>query len=210
MISFWILALFACLVGAKHVYAIERSDAIVLARQLAEANGFADQITFIQGDIHQITLPEKVDVITSELISKAVLGQKMAQTIGLCRERWLKPEGRIVPELVDLYVAPVQAASFYQQLAFPNQSTFGLDFSAATHFAYHNLASLKISPESLLTKGQTAFTYDAYQATLDDRIRTTLSFDVQTSGTLHGYGAWFRSTLYDDIRLANDPPGLPA
>ncbi len=60
-------ALLACKFGAKKVYAIEPNDAIDLARALTEANGFAGRIEFIQGISTTITLPERADVIVSDL-----------------------------------------------------------------------------------------------------------------------------------------------
>jgi protein arginine N-methyltransferase 1 len=43
-----IFALLACRFGARRVYAIEPSDAIQVAREIAAANGCADRIEFIQ------------------------------------------------------------------------------------------------------------------------------------------------------------------
>lgn len=205
-----ILAFFSCLAGAKHVYAVEQSESIALARQLAKANQFDERITFIKDDVRNICLPEAVDVITSELISKAVIGQKMAHTIGLCRDRFLKPSGRIVPERVELQLAPVQAETIYHSLAYPEQHLYGLDFGAASRLSCHNPASFKIVPENLLTTGQTAYTYQAYQSRPDERVRATVTFDIDTPGTLHGYCAWFQATLFEQVTLANDPPGIPA
>lgn len=203
-----ILALFACLAGAKRVYAVERSNAMVLARQLAKANRFDDRIIFIQDDVHHISLPEPVDVITSELISKAVIGQKMADTIGFCRDRWLKKNGRIVPERVALCIAPVQAQTVYEQLAYPEEHLYGLDFTAASQLKVHHPASFKMPPESLLATSQTAYTYRAYQSPPNERICSTQRFDIDTPCTLHGYCAWFEATLYDQVLLDNKPPGI--
>ena len=43
-------ALLACKFGARKVYAVEPNDAIHLARELAEVNGFADRIEFLRRD----------------------------------------------------------------------------------------------------------------------------------------------------------------
>src|SRR5687768_12813489 len=62
-----IFAMLACQFGARRVYAIEPDDAIQVARETAAANGFADRIEFIQGLSTRIALPERVDVIVSDL-----------------------------------------------------------------------------------------------------------------------------------------------
>jgi type I protein arginine methyltransferase len=43
-----IFALLACRFGARRVYAIEPTDAILVAREIAAANGHAERIEFIQ------------------------------------------------------------------------------------------------------------------------------------------------------------------
>ena len=60
-------ALLACKFGARKVYAIEPNDAIHLARELAKENGFADRIEFFQDVSTHVSLPEKANVIVSDL-----------------------------------------------------------------------------------------------------------------------------------------------
>src|SRR5579864_6216059 len=62
-----VFALLACRFGARKVYAIEPNDAIHVARRLAADNGCADRIEFVQDLSTRITLPEKADVIVSDL-----------------------------------------------------------------------------------------------------------------------------------------------
>lgn len=62
-----ILSLFAVKAGAKHVFAVDNSDIILKAREIAKENEVNDKITFIKGKVEQIKLPvEKVDIIISE------------------------------------------------------------------------------------------------------------------------------------------------
>lgn len=61
-----ILSMFAIRAGAKHVYAIDTSNAVRMARVVTADNGFAESITVIQGDVEKIKLPvDQVDVIVS-------------------------------------------------------------------------------------------------------------------------------------------------
>ncbi len=60
-------AFFACQAGASKVYAIEAEGIIEAAQDAARANGFADRIEFLYGLSHELKLPEKVDVIISNV-----------------------------------------------------------------------------------------------------------------------------------------------
>src|SRR5664279_4869594 len=61
-----ILSLFAARAGAARVYAVEQTSIAVLAQQLAAANGVAEIVQVIQGDILDVEPPERVDVLVSE------------------------------------------------------------------------------------------------------------------------------------------------
>ena len=61
-----ILSVFAARAGAARVYAVERTSVAVLAQELAAANGAADIVQVIHGDVMDVELPERVDVIVSE------------------------------------------------------------------------------------------------------------------------------------------------
>ncbi|MGA9378220.1 MAG: 50S ribosomal protein L11 methyltransferase, partial [Phormidium sp.] len=58
-----IFALLACQFGAKKVYAIEPSDAIQVAKEIAGKNGYGDRIIFIQDISTKVQLPELAKVI---------------------------------------------------------------------------------------------------------------------------------------------------
>src|SRR5947209_15717175 len=62
-----LFALHACRLGAARVYAIEPSDSIQIARDLAHANGFASRIEFIQELSTHVALPERADLIVADL-----------------------------------------------------------------------------------------------------------------------------------------------
>src|SRR5512146_481601 len=62
-----ILSLLACRFGAARVYAIEPDDAIHVARENAESNGVADRIECIQDLSTNVRLPQKADVVVSDL-----------------------------------------------------------------------------------------------------------------------------------------------
>ena len=88
-----ILSAFAARAGAAHVYAVERTAVAALAQQLASANGFGDIVEVIQGDVIDIALPERVDVIVSEWLGGFGIDEGMLGPVITARDRWLKPGG---------------------------------------------------------------------------------------------------------------------
>ncbi len=205
-----ILGLFACQAGASKVYAVEQSAAITLAKELAKANGYSDRIVYLNQNIKDVQLDEKVDVIVSELISKAVLGQRMSEAIGWSRDNLLKTEGRILPKHVDLLVAPIEHAKLYQKTTLPPLAEYNLDFSPISKRSYSTPISCHTPTDALLSAGQIAYHYNAYTAGINDYFTSHLVYSVDKPGTLHGFTLWFSSILSDDHILANTPPGIPA
>ncbi len=203
-----ILALFACQAGARRVYAIDRQDIIFVARQLAEENGFSDRIVFLQQDIRDVRLEEPVDIIISELISKSVLGQKTAEMIGWCRDHFLKPNGRILPEQVTLCAAPVESAEIYQRVRLPSEAEYQLQLSFLEQRSVNWPLSARISPAMVLARAQTAYLYRALTSAHADHFNATLIFYADRPATLHGFGVWFSSVLTNGLTLTNEPPGL--
>ena len=96
-----ILSMFAARAGAARVYAVERTTVAVLAQELAATNGVAEIVQVIHGDIMDIELPERVDVIVSEWLGGFGIDEGMLVPVIAARDRWLKPGGIIDPPLGD-------------------------------------------------------------------------------------------------------------
>ena len=97
-----ILAILCARAGARRVYAIECRPVVELAKQIAKENGFGDRIRFLRGDSRRISLPEKVDVVVSEIIGHTVLEENMLDTILDAKRRFLKQRGSMIPESIRL------------------------------------------------------------------------------------------------------------
>ena len=62
-----IFAFLASQAGARKVYAIEPCEVIAVARELAQINGYLERIEFVENVSSSVTLPERADVIVSDL-----------------------------------------------------------------------------------------------------------------------------------------------
>ena len=204
-----ILALFACQAGAARVYAVDSSLVVRVAKRLAHVNGFEERITFLEQDFEAVDLPEKVDLIVSELIAKAVLGQKQESLVSLARQRFLKPGGNLIPARVELLVAPIERSDLYASLQLPDVSEYEIDFEIFQELSLNQSASARLEPGDLLAEPQVAFVHQAEQVSEGSGVDIGLSFDISLSGVLHGFGAWFNAWLTGEVGLSNAPP-LPA
>jgi len=205
-----ILAFLACQAGAERVYAVDNSDIINVARQLASENGFAERITFINDDIRNVKLSEKVDVIISELLSKTLIGQQMEELVAFSRKKFLKANGKIIPEKVEYFIAPVEADSEYRKLEFPKIGDYGIDFTFIRTLGLNQTTSTRLNKPEKLSDVQVAYLIDSYNTSPSQHPDANLGFTINKAGTLHGFLTWFSAVLADGITLSNLPPGTPS
>jgi protein arginine N-methyltransferase 1 len=86
-----IFSLLACRLGAGHVDAVEPDDAIRVAQSNADANGYADRISFHQAVSSEVTLDGRADVIVSDLRGVLPQFQHHIPAIIDVRDRLLAP-----------------------------------------------------------------------------------------------------------------------
>jgi type I protein arginine methyltransferase len=200
-----ILSMLACQYGAGRVYAVEPDDAIRVARQIAEANGFAGRITFIQDVSTRVTLPEKADVIVSDLRGILPLFQQHIPSIIDARERLLAPEGQLIPQEDRLWVAVVEEATLYEKHIKPWQSRpFDLDMQAGWQIVSNSWRKQRVKPENLIARPQQWATLD-YRTISETDVAADLTWTVEQAGTAHGLLVWFDTTLVDGIGFSNEP-----
>ena len=114
-----IFALLACRYGARSVYAIEPDDAINLAQEMAAANGYSDRLTCIQSLSTKANLPERADVIVSDLSGILPLFRQHIPAIIDARNRFLAPGGVIIAQQDHLRAAVIEAPENYRKLTQP-------------------------------------------------------------------------------------------
>ncbi len=102
-----VLAIAAARAGARRVYAVEAGGIAEIARAMFAANGVADRVTVLRGWSTQMTLPERADVLTTEIIGHDPLEEQVLPVVLDARERLLRPGARQVPEAMTLWGLPL-------------------------------------------------------------------------------------------------------
>ncbi len=101
-----LLAFMASRAGASRVYALEHSDFIDVAREIAVLNGFTN-IEFVRANSRDFTPPEPIDVVLHEQMGDELFNENMVENLIDLRDRVLRPGGRILPATFRLFVEPV-------------------------------------------------------------------------------------------------------
>jgi predicted RNA methylase len=200
-----LLAYYACMSGAKRVYAIESGPIIELAKKICRHNGFQDQVEFINDWSTHVELPEPVDVIVTETIGNVGFEEGILHWVLDARDRLLADGGRIIPRSVDLVVAPVEDDKVYGYLDSWPRDLHSLDFSPAKTLAANNLQWTDLAPSLFLSEPAALISVDITRAASAD-ICGELEFVAQRDGLVHGIGAWFAAELIPGERLSNGPP----
>jgi protein arginine N-methyltransferase 1 len=205
-----IFSLLACRLGARRVFAVEPDDAILVARQVAADNGYADRITFIQALSTRVTLPEPADVIVSDLRGVLPLFQHHIAAIADARQRHLAPGGALIPRRDTLWAAVVETPPGPDAMAhLPEARPYGFDMTAARRMA-GNLwwrVSVKDATSALLAEPQRAGTLD-YLTLAEPDFGAELTWPIRRAGSACGLLLWFDAELADGIGFSN-APGQP-
>ncbi len=202
-----ILSLFAVKAGAKKVYAVERTRTAEIARQLTKINGFDDCLEVIQEEIETVKLPEQVDIIVSEMMAQLGVDENMLYPLLTARDRWLKPSGKMLPELVSTWMVPIEDRELEKNLDFWKSRPYGLDLSLmAKGQAYYGKEVKNITKANFLSSPLKLWDVNMLELPIDEALnplQSSISFPVIKEGKFSALAGWFSAKFDDKLVLTN-------
>jgi protein arginine N-methyltransferase 1 len=205
-----IFAFLACQLGAEQVFGIDPDPAIKVAQEIAIANAYDHQITWIQDLSTQVSLPTPVDVIISDLRGILPLYSHHIPAIIDARERFLKPGGRLIPQQDSLWAAVVEIPQLYQQYAKPwIDQPYGLNLQAGLRFVCNQWYGDYVPPQNFLVEPQCWATLN-YSEIAGPDVCSEIHWTVQQPGIAHGLKVWFDTLLAPGIGFTNRPHATEA
>jgi Ribosomal protein L11 methyltransferase (PrmA) len=211
-----VLAMAAAHAGAKRVYAIEASSIGETAKCIFEVNGVADRITLLQGWSTHLSLPERADVLVSEIIGNEPLGEGVLETTADARKRLLKPQARFVPNRIQIFGLPVTVPDAELAKNMPTAQTlkewrswYGIDFGPLAEVARRSSQAFFVRPHK--AKSWTAFSEPILLAEVNlkevERYLIDNSTNVTAScpGELNGLLVYFELDVSPTTRLSTHP-----
>lgn len=201
-----IFTLHACRLGARLVHAIEPNAAIQVAREVVDANGFSQQVTFHQAMSFQVELPEPCDVLVTDPRGVLPLYEQAIPTIIDARRRLLKPGGVLIPQRDTIWAALVEAPDTYHEHCDDawRSANDGFDMEAARRRTINVFCRQHLELNQLLSEPVRWLLLD-YRVLERASACGTVQFQVERPGTAHGFALWFDSDLIDGISISNCP-----
>ena len=181
-----ILALTAADAGADKVYAIDcDAEAIAYARSSSKKEGMDEYIEFIEGLSFHSNINVKADLIICETVGSFAFDENILATLRDAKERFLKPNGKIVPQVLELWGAPLLTLP---KISYPSETA-------------------SVSKTDLAAKPELIERIDLH-TNFSKRIRKTTTFECFKQGVVPAFAAWPRVTWWDD-EITDASPLLP-
>ncbi|MGY9072272.1 MAG: methyltransferase domain-containing protein [Acidimicrobiales bacterium] len=209
-----LLALMASQAGAAKVYAVDHSDFIEVARDIARHNNITN-IEFVQINSREFTPAEPIDVLLHEQMGDELFNENMLENLLDLRSRVLRPGGRILPARFRLFVEPVTFHESMRVRRFWNiELPDGIDLSSseqsAGRFDSGRMEQLWVRP------GSVAATLNTPEPVLEFDLHTLDGFDslavdhvVKRKATadviVDGFCIWFEAIFDDETTLTTSP-----
>lgn len=191
-----ILSMFCVKAGAARVIAVDNSAIIDKARENIFNNGFADKITCLRGKIEEVTLPvDKVDIIVSEWMGYCLLYEAMLDSVLWARDKYLIPDGLMIPSHMNMWVAPVADPEYIADHIAFWRDVYGFDMKAM-QAGIHDDAQVLHMPVTTLCAAPFPFLQlSLHTTTVKDLVfkRQWQSELTENIDALDGFIIWFDS-----------------
>jgi protein arginine N-methyltransferase 1 len=200
-----IFAMEAARLGARRVFALDTDPVIEVGRETARRNKLFDRIEFIEADSTSIDLPERADVIVSDIRGALPLFSNHIPTIIDARTRHLREGGALIPAQDELFVALVDAQDRYRDNVGPWTHDVPDELAqVAAARLRHSYFGTEIKPSDLLSAPERWAVLD-YSTIHQPNVEAKLELSVSRGGMGHGLGIWFVARLPGQLSYASGP-----
>lgn len=199
-----VLARWALEAGAARAYGIER-DAELLGRATAEAEaaGLGDRFVPVAGLSFDVALPERADILVSEILGNLVDNEDCARIVHDAANRFVVPGGRLLPSRAERYLVPVEARRAHAEVAERDRATPDDPFDA-----YYDVV-LPRSGYLASPRLDRAFDFEGDRQGREGgngdgvaaSYRSDLVFAVDRPGRFCGFKGWFVADLSPTVAL---------
>ncbi len=200
-----ILSMMAAKLGAAHVYTCEVNPNLYSkALEIIELNGYKSQITVFNQSSFDLKSIPTCDLLVTETIADDIFGENILKIVQDAQHRLLKPNAKIIPSQIKVYVTLIESRFFMEKLQVFSDNTCGFDLSPVNAYGRNSLFVTKHDlPHYKLLCNPTKVIemnllepYPTQQQTL---------VDITATGTAHGFLVWGAYQLSEGNELETGP-----
>ncbi|KAJ7052637.1 PRMT5 arginine-N-methyltransferase-domain-containing protein [Mycena amicta] len=200
-----------------HVYAVEKNPNAYVTLQGRKEAEWGDQVTLLFGDMRHIEVPEKADILITELLGSFGDNELSPECLDGAM-RFLKPDGISIPSSYTAHLAPLSSSKLFNEARIGKEEK-NLETPYVVMFQAVNI----LSGDGSSTNGRCGpqiqecweFEHPRRDAVLDERglpltnshnaRSAKLNFFIPHAGVLHGLAGYFEAVLYGNIGLSIHP-----
>ena len=204
-----VLGVYAATLGARKVYLIDPDQSVRAGKALADENGVGDRVEVIRDLSSQVELPERADVIVSDLRGVTPFDGNHLATAADMRRRLLAPGGTCIPHRDVVWTALVEDGAMHDRTC----GAWSFLPDALAHRSLDELVAntwykTRATGQQLLSE-PSEFVKLAYDTDAPRLVRTWETTATR-DGTVHGLLLWFDTDLVQGIAFSNAPFAPPA
>jgi SAM-dependent methyltransferase len=199
-----LLGLMALRAGASKVLFVEEGVIIEVARQTVTEAGFANKAEFFKANSFELELPERVDVVLCDHVGYFGFDYGILELLADAKQRFLKPDGVVVPGEIELKLAPVESETCRKLVGQWRDGSVPDEYSWLATAAANTKHGIQFEQEELFAEAETLAALEL-GATAAPYLSWSAEFNCARGGTLDGVAGWFDCRLTDDIHMTNSP-----
>ncbi len=206
-----IYSLLAARAGARRVHAVDPNPAIFLLPELAAENGYADRIVIHPISALDLELPEKADVIVSDLRGIFPLHAQHTEVIRDARKRLLAVNGTLLSTHDRLFVGLVEAPPIARRIlraeeGFERHGFKGKTARLSVLNTVQDDGCKPLDASDLISTGAQWAEVD-YLTFEGGLVEGQADLTTHRPGLAHGLAIWFEATISETSRF-NTAPGF--
>ena len=204
-----LLSLMAAASGAEKVITCETSRTIAeTAKEIIESNGYKEKISVLNKHSTDLIvgedLPQRADLIISEILSSEFVGEGVRTTVLDSNKRLLKKGGTMIPQSGKIRIAMIDnSPEIFTNTSVANVHGFDLSkFNSITQSKFN------LKPRDnplLLSNPEDVFNINFYDASEVVREEKIIKLRVNQDGLCVGLIQWIWIHLYKEIEYENKP-----
>ncbi|EMD34129.1 hypothetical protein CERSUDRAFT_141621 [Gelatoporia subvermispora B] len=200
------------------VYAVEKNPNAFVTLQDRKRREWGDSVELLYGDMRTLVVPEKVDILVSELLGSFGDNELSPECLDGAM-RFLKSDGISIPASYTAHIAPLSSSKLFNE----SHSAKDQRTSAETPYVVMFNAINILSGDGGGVSGACGpsiqecweFEHPRRDAVLDERglpftnshntRSAKLAFHIPHAGVLHGLAGYFEARLYGSVGLSIHP-----